>query len=442
MQKGFWYIVGCFVLLLAVGGVSFFLTIGERGKPMVEVGADADVIGRKKTLDITFSDSGRGLRRMEIIMTQDNQPRVVSAIDYPEAGITRKVVSVTVDAVALKLHDGPANLILTAMDHSCWKNRTTTTRPVTIDLLPPQIIQHNAQNHINPGGVCVVAYTLSETVPRTGVQVGDLFYPAYPTAVAGKSGFTAYFALPLEASPGSPQICIMARDSAGNETSSGIPVLIQKRKFRSDKMVLTDSFLGQKMPEFQILAPELRGKTPIETFTYVNTLMRADNLKTIQSVCMKSEPRPLWQDTFLRMKNAAPMALFGDHRTYFYDGKPVSESIHNGVDLASVVHAPIEAANSGVIRFTGILGIYGNTVVIDHGMGLSTLYAHMSSIQVKPGQNVKRGEVIGLSGSTGLAGGDHLHFSVMVNGRFVDPREWWDPHWIADNVTKKLDMGF
>jgi hypothetical protein len=442
MQKRFGYIVVFFVLLLAGGGGWFFLTVGERGKPVVEIGAGADFIGRKKTLDITFSDSGRGLGRTEIVITQDHQSRVVSAVDYPETGVLRKAVSVTVDAVILKLHDGPASLSLTAVDHSLWKNRTTATRPVTIDLLPPQIFQLNKQNHINPGGTCVVAYRLSEAALRTGIQVGDLFYPAYPVTQAGKSGYAAYFTLPPEASPGVPQIRILARDQAGNETLSDVPVLIQKRKFRSDKMVLTDDFLGQKMPEFQALVPELRGKTPLETFIYVNTLLRADNLKTIQSACMKSESRPLWQGPFLRMKNAASMALFCDRRTYLYRGKPVGESLHNGIDLASVVHAPIEAANSGMVRFTGMLGIYGNTVIIDHGMGLSTLYAHMSGIRVKPGQNVKRGEVIGLSGSTGLAGGDHLHFGVAVNGRFVDPLEWWDPHWIADNVTKKLDAGY
>jgi len=442
MQKRFWYIVGCFVLLLAGGGEWYFFNVGERGKPVVEIGADAAVIGSEKALDITFSDSGRGLRRTEIVITQDNQPRVLSAIDYPETGVRRKAVSVTVDSATLKLHDGPASLTLTAVDHSLWKNRTTVTRPVTIDFLPPQIFQLNTQNHINPGGTCVVAYSLSEAALLTGIQVGDLFYPAYPVTLAGKPGYAAYFALPLEATSGVPKIRILARDQAGNKTASGIPALIQKRKFHSDKMVLTDSFLGQKMPEFQALVPELRGKTPMETFTYVNTVLRADNLKTIQSACMKSEPRPLWQDTFLRMKNAAPMALFGDRRTYLYGGKPVGESLHIGVDLASLVHAPIEAANNGIVRFTGTLGIYGNAVIIDHGMGLSTLYAHMSGIQVKPDQTVKRGEVIGLSGATGLAGGDHLHFGVAVHGRFVDPREWWDPHWIADNVTKKIDVSF
>jgi hypothetical protein len=441
MKKGFGYIFGCLVLLIAGGGVWLFLTVGERGKPVVEIGADAAVIGLRKDLTVTFSDSGRGLGRTEVIITQDNRPRVLSAVDYPEAGVGRKAISTAVDAAILKLHDGPAILTLTAIDHSLWRNRITVTWPVTIDSLPPQIFPLNTQNHINPGGTCVVAYHLSEAVPLTGVQVGDIFHPAYPITLTGKPGYAVYFALPLEAS-GTPHIRILARDQAGNETASDIPVLIQKRKFRRDKMVLTDHFLGQKMPEFQALFADLRGKTPIEVFIYVNSLLRADNLKTIQSVCMKSEPRPLWRDTFLRMKNAAPMALFGDRRTYLYDGKPVGESLHIGVDLASLVHAPIEAANNGIVRFAGRLGIYGNAVIIDHGMGLSTLYAHMSGVQVKPDQTVKRGETIGFSGSTGLAGGDHLHFGVAVHGQFVDPREWWDPHWIADNVTKKLDVGF
>jgi murein DD-endopeptidase MepM/ murein hydrolase activator NlpD len=440
MQKGFWYIVACLVLLLAGGW--FFFTVGERDKPAVELGADAAFIGRQKALTVTFSDSGRGLRHTEVVITQDNKPRVLSAIDYPETGVRSKAVSIAIDAATLKLNDGPAILTLTAVDYSLWKNRTTVLRPVTIDFLPPQILQLNTQNHINPGGTCVVAYHLSEAALLTGIQVGDLFYPAYPVTLSGKPGYAAYFALPLEASSGVPPIRILARDQAGNETASGVPALIQKRKFRSDTMLLTEGFLGQKMPEFQALLPELRGKSAIDTFLYVNTLLRADNLKTIQSACQKSEPRPLWQDTFLRMKNAAPMALFGDRRTYLFDGKPAGESLHIGVDLASLVHAPIEAANNGIVRFTGMLGIYGNTVIIDHGMGLSTLYAHMSGIQVKPDQTVKRGAVIGLSGTTGLAGGDHLHFGVAIHGRFVDPKEWWDPHWIADNVTKKLDVSF
>jgi murein DD-endopeptidase MepM/ murein hydrolase activator NlpD len=154
----------------------------------------------------------------------------------------------------------------------------------------------------------------------------------------------------------------------------------------------------------------------------------------------KSEPKQLWQDTFLRMKNASPMALFGDVRTYLFQGKAIGESVHEGVDLASTEHAPIEAANDGVVVFAGPLGIYGNAVMIDHGFGLFSLYGHQSIINVKMGQPVKKGDVIGNSGISGLAGGDHLHFALIVGSQFVNPQEWWDPHWIADNVTKKIAM--
>jgi len=435
MKKGFWYAFGA-VILFAAGGW-FYMTVGESVSPRVVADGDLVMIGKQKLLTVTFSDEGRGLRHTELVITQDNRSNVVASDDYPEAGVRLKSVSVTVDAAALKLQDGPATLTLTAVDHSLWKNRTVVTLPVQIDLLSPQVFQLNPANHINTGGTCVLTYRLSEAVALTGVQVGDLFYPGYPVTLSGKPGYVAYFALPLKVSPGAPPIRILARDQAGNETLSSIPALIKKRKFRTDTMNLTDAFLEKKMPEFQAAIPMLRGKTPIETFLYVNTILRNDNLQTIQSVCRKSEPRQLWQGNFLRMKNAAPMAFFGDHRTYFYKGKSVSKSLHSGVDLASLTHAPIEAANSGIVRFAGPLGIYGNTIIVDHGLGVTTHYAHMSTIQVRPEQTVTRGEIIGSSGATGLAGGDHLHFGVAIHGRFVDPREWWDSHWIDDNITAK-----
>ncbi|MHB8908791.1 MAG: M23 family metallopeptidase [Syntrophales bacterium] len=438
MKRHFWLMIAGLILLAAGGCAWFFLTIGESDSPRVSIDGDPGMLGKQTPLAVTFSDAGTGLRHTEIIITQDNRPRLLSALDYPETGVRRKALSIAVDAAALKLHDGPATLTLTAVDHSLWKNRTIVERPVTIDFLPPQIFPLNPANHINPGGTCVVAYTLSEVPSLTGVQVGNLLYPGYPLTLSGKAGYVAYFALPMDATQGTPQIRILARDKAGNETVVGIPTLILKRKFRSDTMTLADAFLGQKTPEFQAMIPELRGKTAIETFIYVNTRLRDENLQTIQSVCRKSEPRQLWQDTFIRMKNAAPMALFGDRRTYLYGGKPVGESIHTGVDLASLAHAPIEAANTGIVRFAGPLGIYGNAVIIDHGLGLATLYGHLSAIAVRPDQTVKRGEAIGTSGVSGLAGGDHLHFSILVNGQFVDPREWWDPHWIEDNVVKKM----
>ena len=146
-----------------------------------------------------------------------------------------------------------------------------------------------------------------------------------------------------------------------------------------------------------------------------------------------------WSGKFLRMPAAAKQAGFADHRTYKYNGKIIDHQVHLGLDLASVAHAPVPAANNGVVAFSGLLGIYGKTVLIDHGFGLFSMYSHLNRSDVSKGQEVSKGEILGRTGSTGLAGGDHLHFSILVNNTFVNPIEWWDADWIKNNILSKLE---
>jgi len=139
------------------------------------------------------------------------------------------------------------------------------------------------------------------------------------------------------------------------------------------------------------------------------------------------------------MKNAATMATFGDERKYFYNGDFIDKKFHLGIDLASLAMSPVQASNNGKVIYAQDLGIYGQTVVIDHGQGLYTIYGHLSEIDVNDGQIVKKGDAIGLTGSTGLATGDHLHFGFLIQGIPVNPIEWWDAHWIKDNIDRKID---
>ncbi len=113
-------------------------------------------------------------------------------------------------------------------------------------------------------------------------------------------------------------------------------------------------------------------------------------------------------------------------------------AVHLGYDLASLKHSPVPAANSGVVVFAAPLTIYGNTVVVDHGLGLQTLYGHLSSIEVKEGDQVKQGQALGRTGITGLAVGDHLHYEVLIGGVSVTPVEWWDGRWIRDHIGRPL----
>jgi murein DD-endopeptidase MepM/ murein hydrolase activator NlpD len=188
-----------------------------------------------------------------------------------------------------------------------------------------------------------------------------------------------------------------------------------------------------------MMVPGSGGLSSVETFLKVNRDVRRQNSAEIVRVTGKTENRKLWEGRFLRLSKSATRARFAERRTYHYKGRTIDRQVHLGIDLASIKQAPVPAANSGKVVFVGSLGIYGNTVVIDHGLGLFSLYAHLSSISRDEGQAVGQGDIIGRTGSSGMAGGDHLHFSMLVHNTFVSPVEWWDETWINNNISGKLE---
>jgi murein DD-endopeptidase MepM/ murein hydrolase activator NlpD len=407
----------------------------ELEKPVIKFDQEITAVGKQQAIGITFSDSKSGISHLTAEIIQDHKGQILADKKIPSRGEKQEILSLIINTADMKLHDGPAIIKITATDYSLFKNQTVLFQSVKIDTIPPQINLLKTVNYINQGGTGFAAYQSSKKISLTGVYVNDYFTPGHTILQNNIVTSVTYFAVPIDASKTKTRIIIFARDDAGNETRIAFPCTIKSKKFRADKMNLSESFLQQKMPEFQAMVPSLRGKTPLEVFTYINSQMRNENFLTIQNICKKSAPKALWEGTFLRMSNAAPMALFADKRDYLFDRKVVGESLHTGVDLASTTQATIEAANNGIVVFTGALGIYGNAIIIDHGLGLFSLYGHLSAITTTVGKNVKKGEKIGNSGTSGLAGGDHLHFSIIVGGQFVNPQEWWDPHWIKDNIN-------
>jgi len=441
MKKTGWIAASIAILMLA--GVCVWLYSAgylDRNKPAIRMNEDITAIGKKKDIDIFFSDDDGGLCRLKVEIVQENKPRVIFQEAYNTRDNKEKAVKLVLESETMKLKNGPATLNISACDCSFFKNETLVTKQIRVDMLPPQISILNPVNYLNPGGTGFITYRTSKATTLTGVYVDDRFFAGHTLLVNSRPTSVAYIALPLDATNAKTRISVYARDNAGNEAKVSMPYDIRPKKFRADKVNLSDTFLLKIMPNFQASIPQLQGKTPSEVFAYVNTTLREENNKTIQAVCRKTVNQKLWEGSFLRMRNASPTALFGDQRTYLIGGVSYGNAIHLGVDLASTAQAPIEAANNGIIVFAGTLGIYGNAVMIDHGLGLFSLYGHLSSIETTVGKRVQKGEKVGLSGLTGLAGGDHLHFSILVGGQFVNPQEWWDPHWITDNVIKKMNI--
>ena len=169
----------------------------------------------------------------------------------------------------------------------------------------------------------------------------------------------------------------------------------------------------------------------------MNREMRRQNNQQLADLRFKTEEKILWNGPFVHYGKEESM--FADVRNYIYKGKKVDQQVHLGFDLSDTVNAPVTAANDGRVVWASDLGIYGNCIVVDHGYALQSIYGHLNNIAVKVGDLVKKGQTMGSAGSTGMAGGVHVHFSMQIDGVQINPREWWDEHWIHDRIMSKLD---
>ncbi|HCC54768.1 MAG TPA: M23 family peptidase [Desulfobulbaceae bacterium] len=434
-------VVGLLVLVL----LTLLWLVSEMEKPQVMIGGEIASLGQSRQVALVVSDAKSGLRSLEVALMQEGKKHLLLEKTYPRAGylsgIGPKKIEETIEITskALGLKDGAAELVVTAVDFSWWNwlrgNITVQTSALVVDTKPPVISLMESPVYIKGGGAGVVVYRASEPAGRHGVVVNDVFYPGFPLPKKGAGIYGACLGLPHDIIAIEKAFVTVA-DLAGNEAKAPFVMNLHVRKIPSDKIMLSDGFLSAKLPEFASHYPELAG-TPVEQFVKVNNDIRLANYKKIQEVCAKSRPERLWDGRFGRMEGS-PKAGYADHRTYQYNGEKIDAQVHLGVDIASTQRANVGAANRGLVVFAEYLGIYGNTVILDHGQGIFSLYSHLSQIEAPVGAMVEKDSLVGLTGTTGMAGGDHLHFSILVNGIFVDPREWWDEEWLKLHMLSVL----
>jgi murein DD-endopeptidase MepM/ murein hydrolase activator NlpD len=233
---------------------------------------------------------------------------------------------------------------------------------------------------------------------------------------------------------------VFAREEAGNAVDVAFDPRVCPQPAKQSRIELPDAFIDRVVPAILAGTKDVAPTgTTLEKFLVINRELRQKNNATIASQAAKTDRAMLWRGVvFHPFTNSAVESAFADRRTYVYQGKEVDQQTHLGFDLASYAGTPIVSANRGRVVFAGELGIYGNTVIVDHGMGVQSLYGHLSSIGVAVDAIVEKGQELGRSGMTGMAGGDHLHFTMLVAGRMVNPIEWWDSHWIQDRILRKL----
>lgn len=446
------------IVLLGVLAAGVFVYAGQRPGPAIDIANPQKFVGTSTPLDVVVDGAGSDVSAVSVTFEQNGTSTPLVSSDQADssrhitpdgAGRLRVTHLVGRDNVPA-LASGPARLVVTARRSVLFGLRTVESqavRDVTVRLERPRVSVLSTHHYVNQGGAEMIVYRAEPADVASGVRVGDVEYPGYPATGITVDGVTisdpavkvAFFALLYDQGPSTP-MHVFARDEAGNNVRATFDFRIFPKPSKQSRIELSDTLLDRVVPAILAGTSEVKPEgSMIDQFLVINGDLRRRNAAKIASFAAGTKPELLWRgQVFHPFTNSAVESAFADRRTYVYQGKEVDHQVHLGFDLASYANTPIVAANRGLVVFADELGIYGNCVIIDHGYGVQSLYAHLSSIGVAVGATVEKDQAIGRSGITGLAGGDHLHFTMLVNGHMVNPVEWWDSHWIEDRILRKL----
>jgi murein DD-endopeptidase MepM/ murein hydrolase activator NlpD len=440
------------ILLALLLGAGAWIWASRQPGPTIAIRQPERFIGQLTSLEVTVEAPGGRFNQIEIAVEQDGKALPVFALGQPsEVGLKQEsadriYIMRPIGKQAIpELREGAARIVVRAsrpLLRGMRQAESTAAREVQVRLQPPRVGVLSTHHYVNHGGAEFVVYRATPQDVASGVRVGDRVYPGFPGSAVGiddPAVRVAFFALLADQDLNTP-VELFARDEAGNQATALIEHRPFPKPFRRSRIEVDDRFLQRVVPSIATNTRDMQIDTsdPLQAFLRINGELRRRNAETIAALAAKTAAEMKWKDNFQQLGNSQVEAGFADHRTYFYKGKEVDQQVHLGFDLAVTANVPILAAQRGAVVFADYLGIYGNCVIVDHGLGVQSLYAHLSSIDVKPGQQLEKGETLGRSGMTGLAGGDHLHFTMLVNGHPVNPVEWWDTKWMQDRVFRKV----
>ena len=434
------------VILAVIGGIVAFLFLSptfERVAPKILV--DKEIYWNlQKPIKFKISDDSE-IKSYDVIFEESQkQLKLETKVTKKENGTMEIEILPPVLDEANKPKDGI--LKIDVYDASKWNffkgNQTVSESKIVIDKRSPiaNVITNSYLLRQGGSGI-IIAEINDENIKDYYVTFNDEevfeFFPFYK-----KNFYISIITWPIDMKE-FKKVNIVAVDMAGNKTVTKVPFYIKAFKEKVDQIKITDDFVNNVSRHVLENSDMTIPNEIPEIFVKANKELREKNVKTIRDVVKKnlqnSGKIPFDVKTFVRMTNAATFAQYGERRHYTYNDQKIDEAWHLGMDWASSKRAEIIVTNPGKVIYKGYLGIYGDTAIVDHGLGLGSLYAHTSNIDVEVNDEVKTGQKIGNTGATGAVFGDHLHFGMLVQGIEVNPNEWLDYEWIKVNLTKTIN---
>ena len=423
---------------------------GDDAPPRISLAQPFTQVGPTTPLSIRIEDEGTGLQEISVRLVQNLEQFTLAEEHFPSHGAlsldSGTQHTYTLDIIpfgddTIPKRRGPATLLISARDYS-WRgffegNWTRLNQDFTVKFTPPKVETLSTPLPISQGGAGVIFYQTSDDAKHFGVQIGEAIFPGYPTP-GEEYSYLSMVAFPHDL-PAKTPVQLVADDGLGNKVVQPVGIKIIRKNWRSRNIKITDRFIERIVLPIIAHTAEVEDRDhPLQNFLAINHDLRETNSQQLKDLASTSKPEFMWDGAFVQLSNSQVKAAFADHRKYVYHGNVVDTQYHLGFDLAVTKHYPVEAANSGQVVLAEYFGIYGNTIVIDHGYGLQSLYAHLSSFAAKKGDYVRKGQMIAKSGMTGLAAGDHLHFSLLLHGVQINPIEWWDQEWVESRISERL----
>jgi len=427
-------VIAICILLLVLSPLAFLAA--RSATPVIDVPSSLTSIGQATPVELRISDP-RGVGTVSAFVEQNGNRYTVFHSRQPNVSPDTTWDFTIGIKTTPQLQAGKANLIVEATSNDMLRKTARVQRDVMVVTQPPSLSVEPEQHYLYQGMADLATFGVSGNWTEAGVRVGDQTYRAWPMP-GGKPGLFSLYAfawnMPADTVP-----LVYATNGAGNDVASALTVIFPKKeqpKYTTHDLQVSDAFMQKVVNE---LDPNGTGDM-VTRFVKINSEMRRANNKTLSELRLKTANKFLWSQPFIRQPHSQAEATFADVRNYIYHGQKIDQQVHLGYDLAVTQHVGVEASNDGKVVYAAPLGIYGNCIVVDHGYGLQTIYGHLSRIDVHEGDTVKQGQVMGLSGMTGMAGGDHIHFAMQLDGVQIDPKEWWDEHWIKDHIAKRVEL--
>jgi hypothetical protein len=421
-------------------------------EPTLSMEVDRPAIGLSTEVQSVAREERRGITRVTLTLEQGGRTVELDRFEAPSSAAWRfwesgpREVRLRAELAGGNppwLEDGDVILRTTG-----WRRAgplrdpqpVVVERRLPVRQRPPELRVLSNSQQVGPGRTGLVVFHPGPHAVESGVIAGRARFQSFaaPDGVDGER--FVLFGVPLDVTE-ADQIRLYAVDDGGNRSERLLLDSLSARPPHADTILVTDAFLERVVPAIEAGTPGPDASASLlQRYLKINREMRAQNRSILAGLAQQSELAFLWKGTFVPLEDSVHTGQFADRRTYHYRDQEIDHQIHLGVDFASVANAPARAPNTGKVVFAGPLGIYGNAVVIDHGFGLISCSAHLSRISVETRQWVSRGQEIGRTGATGLAGGDHLHLEILVQGTAVDPMQWLDDRWVEEPLARSLSL--